>query len=107
MDGRAGTGKSHLIAIVSTNVDGLFRRHSLKTPILRAAPTGVAAYGIKGRTIHSLLRLPVRGKFQPLPPQSIASLQATFQGIGYLIIDEKSMMNLRQLSWISARLNQI
>ena len=29
-------------------------------PILRAALIGVAAHGISGRTIHALLRLPIK-----------------------------------------------
>ena len=43
MDGRAGTGKSHLIEIASTGVDDLFRRHGLKSLILRVARTASRA----------------------------------------------------------------
>ena len=43
-----------------------------RDPVVRAAPTGIAAYNISGRTLHSLLRLPVRSKYlttmHPGPP---------------------------------------
>lgn len=61
--------------------------------VLRAAPTGVAAHLFYGRTLHNLLRLPIKGN-ACLSPASVGALQERFQGVHYLIIDEKSMIGL-------------
>ena len=47
--GRAGTGKSTLLNHLSWNTS---------KQIVVCAPTGVAALGVGGQTIHSLFRLP-------------------------------------------------
>ncbi|KAJ5183745.1 hypothetical protein N7492_001361 [Penicillium capsulatum] len=80
-----------------------------RSPILRAAPTGVAAYAISGRTLHSLFRLPVPvgTTYQPLQAAQLRDVQELFQGIQYLVIDEKSMIGLRTLTWIDNRCRQI
>ncbi|KLJ12894.1 hypothetical protein EMPG_12120 [Blastomyces silverae] len=59
-------------------------------PIVRAAPTGVAAHTISGRTLHSLFRLPVKSvaRFELPNPQTLQALQANMRGVRYLIIDE-------------------
>lgn len=109
LDGKAGTGKSHVILLLSSALQelaGLERPN----PILRAAPTGVAAHGILGRTMHALFRLPVGSSRQGLTDLSISnrqSLQATFYGVRYLVLDEKSMVSLTQLSWINRRCQEI
>ncbi|OXV12227.1 hypothetical protein Egran_00012 [Elaphomyces granulatus] len=60
LDGRAGTGKSHVIMLISATLDRMAQSAGIdKPPVVRAAPTGVAAYGISGRTLHSMFRLPV------------------------------------------------
>ena len=81
--------------------DGTF--HS---SIFRAAPTGVAANLFLGRTLHSLLRLPVRGRMSELP-QLIDELRKLFRGCVCLIIDEKSMVGLNLLGLIDRRLRQL
>ncbi|KIX03298.1 uncharacterized protein Z518_06850 [Rhinocladiella mackenziei CBS 650.93] len=62
LDGKAGTEMASA--------------HDLPNPILRVAPTGVAAHAINGRTLHALFRLPVRftKEYEKLSPQN---LQAT------------------------------
>ena len=57
INGTAGTGKSYLI-----NCLRLLLGDSVKV----AAPTGVASFIIEGRTLHSLLHLPVRGNFKEI-----------------------------------------
>jgi len=79
-------------------------------PILRAAPTGVAAHGISGRTLHALFRFPVaRGGVSEdrLSNEGLAAVQATLRGVSYLIIDEKSMIGLHQLAAIDRRCRDI
>ncbi|OXV05322.1 hypothetical protein Egran_06910, partial [Elaphomyces granulatus] len=63
LDGKGGTGKSHVIKLISAHSDEMAANAGVsQCPIVRAAPTGVAAVGINGRTLHSLFRFPV-----PLP----------------------------------------
>lgn len=83
LDGKAGTGKSHVIMLISSVLDQMTKdAGKTGSPILRAAPTGVAAYGIGGRTLHGLFRLPVRGSScTDLNRQTLQALQATFRGV--------------------------
>ena len=57
INGTAGTGKSYLINCL---------RLLLGDSVRVAAPTGVASFIIEGRTLHSLLHLPVRGDFKEM-----------------------------------------
>ena len=107
VDGEAGTGKSHLIAVLSTTLCDMARANGKPSPLARAAPTGVAAFSINGRTTYDLLRLPVNRPFEKLPAASFTSLQQAFKDIHYLILDEKSMIGQVHLAWIDYRLRQI
>ncbi|EED14664.1 conserved hypothetical protein [Talaromyces stipitatus ATCC 10500] len=109
LDGRAGTGKSHVIMLITTTLDRMARNADINTsPVMRAAPTGVAAYNINGRTLHSLFRLPIaRGRMADLTPENLQAMQANLRNVKWLIIDEKSMIGLKQLYWVNLRLQQI
>lgn len=107
LDGSAGTGKSYLIDMVSSYLFQAAQQCGRQDPVLRAAPTGVAAFNIHGRTLHSLLRLPVKSTLQTLSNSALIGLQGLFQHCRFLLIDEKSMLGLKQLYWIDCRLRQI
>ncbi|EFY90645.1 ATP-dependent DNA helicase PIF1 [Metarhizium acridum CQMa 102] len=104
VDGGGGTGKSYLINLLSAHLQAAAAGRG--TPVWRAAPTGVAGNQISGTTLHSLLHLPINKDFKPLSPTDMAHLQKKLKDINYLIIDEKSMLGLRQLSWIDDRLRE-
>jgi hypothetical protein len=104
VDGGGGTGKSYLINLLSAHLQ--VATGGRGTPVWRAAPTGVAGNQISGTTLHSLLHLPINKDFRPLSAIDKAQLQKKLKGIQYLIIDEKSMLGLRQLSWIDDRLRE-
>ena len=70
----AGTGKLHLIAVLSTTLCNMARANSKLMPLAQAAPTRVAAFNINGRTIYDLLRLPVNRLFKELPAASLTPL---------------------------------
>ena len=72
--------------------------------MFRSAPTGIAAYAITGKTLHSLLRLPVRGKMSDLSTATLQSLQALFRDCRFLMVDEKSMIDLKMFSLVDDRL---
>ena len=70
----AGTGKSHLITVLSTTLYNIVRANSKPLLLARATPTRVAAFNINGRTIYDLLRLPVNRPFKKLPTASLTPL---------------------------------
>jgi hypothetical protein len=62
MDGLAGSSKTFTLLIICARLQELAQQAGRPNPVLRAAPTGVAAFNIVGRTLHSLFRLPVKHK---------------------------------------------
>ena len=48
INSEAGTGKSHLITVLSSTLNKLAAIASKPSPLVRTAPTGVAAFGING-----------------------------------------------------------
>jgi ATP-dependent DNA helicase PIF1 len=60
-----------------------------------------------GKTLHSLLHLQVKGKMSDLSTATLQSLQALFQDIHFLMIDEKSMVDLKIFSLINDCLRAI
>ena len=98
INGVAGTGKSYLINAI---------RNLLQSKCAVAATTGKAAYNIRGVTVHSLLKLPIgsRGN-KDLTGQSLCRLQESVNNIGYIIIDEYSMLGQVTFGWIDKRCKQ-
>jgi hypothetical protein len=108
LDGRAGTGKTFVITMISSHLQSMQRLQGHpKSPVLRLAPFGSASYGVQGQTLHSLLRLPISVVMSLLPAAQLATLITALRGVHYLIIDEKSMLGLRTLSRIDQRLRQV
>ncbi len=103
----AGSSKTYTLLKICARLQELAAAIGDPIPVIRAAPTGVAAFNIIGKTLHSLLRLPVRGLLLPLAPATLQSLQAGFKHCQFLIIDEKSMISLKTLSIIDDRLRSI
>jgi hypothetical protein len=107
VDGIAGSGKTYTLLKACACLQELAMDAGLLNPVFRAAPTGIAAFNFTGKTIHSLLRLPVKGKTADLSTGTLQALQALFQACRFLIIDEKSMIDLKMLSLIDTRLRAI
>ena len=110
LDGEGGTGKTHVIEFISVSLDEMWcngpgnGQTIVQSPVLRCAPTGVAAHNISGKTLHSLFRIPVsKGEMADLDTSALQSLQAIFAGVIYLIVDEKSMVSLSLLARIHKR----
>ncbi len=107
VDGVAGSGKTFTLLKACARLQELATEAGRPNPVLRAAPTGIAAFNFSGKTIHSLLRLSVKGKTADLSTATLQALQALFQPCQFLIIDEKSMIDLKMLSLIDTRLRAI
>ena len=100
MDGVAGSGKTFVLLKTYARLQELAQQAGKQNPVFRAAPTGIAAFNIVGKTIHSLLRLPVKGRKSDISVATLQSLQALFQDCRFLIIDEKSIIDIKTLSLI-------
>ena len=96
--GLAGSGKSYLINSI---------RALLKEKCVVSAYFGIAAFNIKGKTLHSLLNLPIQGKnLHDLKGPALLRLQEKLNGVKYIIIDEFSVIGLNLLGWIDKRCRQ-
>ncbi|XP_071952879.1 uncharacterized protein [Antedon mediterranea] len=110
--GGAGTGKSHLVNCIyneATRILGKIMENPDDLSILKLAPTGIAAYNIKGHTIHSALSIPIHISlpYQPLGEEKISALRNQLSQLQIVIIDEISMVNQKLLWYIHGRLRQI
>ena len=73
--------------------------------MLLRAPTGIAAFNIHAKTIHSALKIPIRD-MKPLQGQSLALFQEQMRHIRYILIDEMSFLGSRLFMQIDARLRE-
>lgn len=91
-------GKSFLI----NNIRALLKERCVVT-----AYFGIAAFNVKGKTLHSLLNLPIRGRnCHSLKGPALSRLQDKLDGIEYIIIDEYSVVGQNLLGWIDKRCRQ-
>src|SRR6202790_2057969 len=100
VDGTAGTGKSFLIWAITTALRELFSDGTVTyDPVVRLAPTGVAAFGIRGWTINFGLMILVKEgtELNQLGQSSLAHFQTHWKEIKLLILDKKSMVGRSQV----------
>ena len=113
LTGGAGVGKTVVVKAIFQAMTRYYNRSPDSNPdypkILLGAPTGVAAYLIKGNTLHSLFRIPASQgyEYKPLTSDTLNTLHCQFRDVKLLIIDEISMVGHRMLSFINLRLQQI
>ena len=106
--GTAGTGKTHTVKAICKMATEVWEGQAGENFML-AAPTGTAAFLIKGRTLHRALKLPTVDvtKMDDLSGPTKATLEQLWKHIRLLIIDEQSMVGRRMLGQINRRLKQI
>jgi len=82
---------------------------NVRTAVKLAAFTGKAAFQVGGVMLHSLLSLMPNdvGSVQPLSPDPLQRVQEALKNTRFLFIDEMSMVGLKLLYAIDARLRQI
>merc|ERR1712240_502794 len=107
--GRAGCGKTFAVKCVNNFIKR--NKECLPGFLKIAAPTGTAAFLIKGTTLHSLFKLPVNVRFNedilPLTGTILQDLQELFRNTQILIIDEMSMVGKYTLYQLSKRLQEV
>ncbi|KAE8738768.1 hypothetical protein FOCC_FOCC015740 [Frankliniella occidentalis] len=100
VQGKAGTGKSLVIA----QIRKLLTEKYGKDSYVLGTPTGVSALLIKGKTVHSIFRIPRESKnFKPLAGEQARKLNNEFANVKFLIIDEYSMIGSRMMGMINRR----
>ena len=115
--GQAGVGKSFLIKVLFNLLLSYFIH--LKTSmslnlednqILLLAPTGKAAFTIRGMTIHTALSIPTNVKhgtiMNNLGDNTVNKLRSQLKNLKLIIIDEISMVGSPILARIDLRLKQ-
>ncbi|KAJ3541028.1 hypothetical protein NMY22_g4056 [Coprinellus aureogranulatus] len=98
LGGMAGTGKSTVIRALTSFFNA--RKEPYRFVLL--GPTGTSAALIGGSTYHSFLGLNT-GSGSTASVSTMEEVKERLTGVGYLLIDEQSMLNCRQLCAISAR----
>ena len=105
ISGGGGVGKSHLVkclyqaALKYYNTRAGDDFHQVK--ILMLAPTGKAAYIIKGMTIHSSLAIPACQSlktYKPLDSSRLNTLRCQLGGVKLIFLDEISMVGSKMFN---------
>ncbi|MDY6841695.1 MAG: AAA family ATPase [Pseudomonadota bacterium] len=114
LSGGAGVGKSQCIrAIYHALVRYLSSRpgdNPDSVRVLLTAPTGKAAYNIRGVTLHTAFCIPANQSlkdYKNLDASRLNTLQRSFSGLSVLIIDEISMVGADMFNFVHQRLQQI
>ena len=103
IQGTTSTGKSYLILCISHAL--VASTTSRKCPLLFLAPTGIVAFNINEKTIHSVLKLPIKD-MQPLNSHSLSIFQKKMRPIRYVLIDEMLFIGPRLFIQIDSQLRE-
>lgn len=107
IDGAGGTGKSTVLHCSVRTILELAASAKLeRTPVRVCAPTGSAASGIFGCTLHSFIRFNPSRFFEALKGKSETLWQEFIKGLLFIFIDERSLMSQQILVYLLARLKQ-
>lgn len=107
IDGTAGTGKSYLIWAITKGLTELAQQHGKPSPVIRVAPTGIAAFNISGSTLHQTFILPKTGFAKLKPGPQLTQFQVRLKDCQYVIFDEKSMIGRCMFGMVESRLREI
>ena len=112
VQGRAGTGKTHLVNTMATFYE-YFQRLGTNMSgrsypaVIKLAPTGRASNLIDGLTLHKALRLPFGNQYKSLSDKEREKKRSDLRYLSLVIIDEMSMVKADQLYQIDQRLQEI
>ena len=113
LTGGAGVGKSWLTnALYEALVrylNGIAGENPDDVKVLKVAPTGKAAYNIKGNTIHSAFQVPANRGFQYcyLDNDRLNTIRSKLRNLKVIFIDEISMVGNGMFNFLNLRLQQI
>ena len=77
--------------------------------VLLTAPTGKAAYLIKGQTVHSALKIPASQGFayKHLQSSTLNTMRSNLRNLKVIFIDEISMCGSSMFNFINLRLQEV
>ena len=108
ISGYGGTGKSYLIKAIKGFLDIQRKSHNKKCDYVVAAPTGLAAAGIGGQTIHSVFNIGIQhgkmSKYTSLSASALDQMRAVMANLNCIILDEISMVSNILLLQVHLRL---
>ena len=113
LHGGAGTGKSFVIKAIHEGIHRALESQPgniSNINILLAAPTGKAAFNIKGNTIHSAFHIPANqslANYSQLSYDTLNTLRCQYNKLKWIIFDEISMVSNNMLRYIHLRLQDI
>ena len=93
--------------MLSSHLAQIVLARGKRDSIARCALTGVAAYNINNKIIHSLLHLRPIIRDSDVTDDIRSALQIKLRDIRYIIINEKSMISIRILTDINTYLRHI
>ncbi|KAK3909624.1 ATP-dependent DNA helicase RRM3 [Frankliniella fusca] len=102
IQGKAGTGKSLVIARIANLISSTFGEGSC----LLVGPTGVCALNINGPTLHNKLKFNLSEEYANLNGDQLFKFQQEMKKVKFIIIDEFSVVGCEMLSIIDRRLRQ-
>ena len=111
--GGAGVGKSVLIRTLYQTLHRICCSECGENPedtrILLCAYTGLAAYNIKGLTLHNAFCIEPNKKlkYKPLSDEKRNTLKTKYRYLTIVIIDEVSMVGSDMLNYLCLRLQEI
>ena len=113
LSGGAGVGKS---TVTNALYEALMRylnsvpgENPDEVKVLKVAPTGKAAFNIKGNTLHSAFKIPANRGLQycTLDADRLNTIRAQLKRLQVIFIDEISMVGSGMFNFLNLRLQQI
>ena len=113
LSGGAGVGKS---TVTNALYEALIRYLNAQTEndpddisVVKVAPTGKAAFNIRGNTLHSAFKIPANRGFNycTLDRDRLNTIRAQLQRMQVVFIDEISMVGSGMFNFLDLRLQQI
>ena len=113
LSGGASVGKSTvtnaLYEALIRYLDSIAGENPDKINVIKAAPTGKAAFNIKGKTLHGAFKIPANKGFEycALDSDRLNTIRANLRNLKVVFIDEISMVGGGMFNFLNLRLQQI
>ena len=112
LEGGAGVGKTQVANALNASINRAYRKMHDEDPsgnyTMVLAPTGIAAYHVKGNTLHSGLHININTtELSSLNGDTLARLQQKYINVKVLFLEEVSMIGRALMKKVNQRLQQI
>lgn len=113
LSGGAGVGKSWvtnaLYEALMRYFSGMAGENPDELKVVKVAPTGKAAYNIRGNTVHAAFQIPANKGFQYccLDTDRLNTIRSKLKNLKVIFIDEISMVGSGMFNFLNLRLQQV